>query len=208
MGEVKEAKLAKAALDQTANEDKMQEALSGAVKDLFAGLSPQPLELTERCKNRIAALAMLTARCRSGVERDSRSRDISLIPQAEAPGRLAKQLRMLFQGMLAIGATEEDAHAVLTRIALDSMPPLRRAVFEVLRLSITERTTAEIAEAIGYPEQTARRALEDLEAHRVLIKRPMGSVNALYWSLSDWAKARWTEVARPFPEMSGGERKE
>jgi hypothetical protein len=182
---VEDTKLAMAALKQTANEDEMHEEMATAVRELIDSISLTPREVSDDCKQRIVSLSILAARCRSSVERDNRNREISMIPQSEAPGRLVKQIDLLFKAVLALGATVEHAHLLVQCIALDSIPPVRRLVFDVLRSANKELTTAYIAGKIQYPEQTTRRALEDLEAHGVLGKSASGSANAYYWTLSD-----------------------
>lgn len=59
-------------------------------------------------------------------------------------------------------------------------------------------STSEVARAIGYPNKTTHRALEDLAAHDVVTRQP-GPRNADTWTLSKWAQARWPTQ----PEKSG-----
>ena len=84
-------------------------------------------------KGRLVALAALAVRCRSAVERDGYRREIHLVPEAEAPARLVLTLARLLLGMQAIGVPEDEAWRVIFKCALDSMPQLRRDVFELLR---------------------------------------------------------------------------
>jgi DNA-binding IclR family transcriptional regulator len=50
-------------------------------------------------------------------------------------------------------------------------------------------TVIQISEETGYPYSTARRALEDLAAHGVLVRHMHGNThNAHRWALSDWCK--------------------
>jgi hypothetical protein len=203
MNDVDEFKLAMAALGQSNAEAQMRNELREAMRRFFEDIGTGQPDLTEGAKERIAALATLTARARSSVERDSRSREIELIPQAESPARLSKQLGMLLQGMLVIGVKEADAWKVLTHVALDCVPSLRRSVFEVLRVAKCEMDTDGVAEKVSYPVQTTRRALEDLEAHRLLEKRASAG-RSHYWSLSKWARAQCSKVFASVPENAVG----
>jgi hypothetical protein len=184
-----ERQLSRHALKMAGKESQMRAELSRAVCGLFAGVElPDVLpELSEHDIERLINLAALTARCRSAVERDNHTRDITLTLSPEAPTRIAKILRQLFHGMEAIGIERPRIWAALEKIALDSMHKVRRAALEVLRDEQTH-ATGEIATAIQYPTPTARRALEELHAHGVLICMKGGAGKSDSWQFSDWAK--------------------
>ena len=205
MRAVDERTLAMRALEQSNAEEQMRSELRQAVQEFFEVVEPAPHALTEDSKERIAALGTLTARARSSVERDGRTREIELIPQAESPARLSKQLGMLLQGLLMIGAREAHAWKVVTHVALDCVPSLRRSVFDVVRLAKVETDTAGVADKISYPIQTTRRALEELAAHGVLEKRAI-SGKEHYWSLSKWARVQCSKVFTTVPENAVGGR--
>ncbi len=148
--------------------------------------------------DRLVSISTLAVRCRSAVERDSYSREVELIPEAEAPGRLALVLLRLRNALDAIGVDDLTAWALVEKAALDSMPALRRTVLECL-VSAERLATKDVAERAGYPTTTARRALEDLAAHGVLHRCSQGQGKADLWAVNDWTRARWPGV----PERSG-----
>jgi DNA-binding IclR family transcriptional regulator len=74
-------------------------------------------------------------------------------------------------------------------------------VIEFLHGSNAPRTTTAVAEGVGYPTPTARRALEDLRAHQIANRKPQGEGKADLWSLSAFARGR-LDAARSVPEMS------
>lgn len=146
---------------------------------------------------RLNALANLAVRCRSAVDRDGYTREIELIPEAEAPARMVGVLLRLLNALRALGVDDGTAWDVLTKTALDSMPSIRRKVMDVLARLDEDAPTSDVAQAIGYPAKTTHRALEDLAVHGVLTRRP-GPRNGDVWSLSPWTRARWpseTEVS-------------
>jgi hypothetical protein len=71
----------------------MRRELSEAAAGLFAQLERGEHELTADDREELIRLAVLVARCRSAVERDTHSREIELVPEPEAPARLVKSAR-------------------------------------------------------------------------------------------------------------------
>ncbi len=187
---VDDRKLSRHALRMAGKEAQMRDELSRTVCGLFAGVTlPESLpEISEADLERLIDLASLTARCRSAVERDNHTRDITLTLSPEAPTRIAKILRQLFHGMEAIGVERPRIWAALEKIAFDSMHKVRRAVLKQLEDGQLH-TTAAIATAIQYPTVTARRALEELHSHGVLMCVKSGQGRADSWQFSDWATA-------------------
>lgn len=181
--------------------EQMRSELGSAVTALFDGQTAQPAERSEQDKQRLVNLAVLVVRCRSAVERDGYSREIELIPEPEAPARLVIVLDHLLAGLLSLGADPDTAWKVVQTAALDSIPALRRTVMERLVETGTEQTTANVAEAVGYPKQTTERTLEDLVAHGVVLAHRHGQGKATQWQISDWtaqnhAAATSSEKAR------------
>lgn len=189
-----------AALAHVGREPEMRAELAAATKALLATVDPatvaRPIDPDHR--DRLVRLATLAVRCRSAVDRDSYSREIELIPEAEAPGRLALVLLRLLNGLAAIGVPDPTAWQLVTKAALDSMPAVRRTVLDAVRDADGPTATGTVAEAIGYPTTTTRRALEDLAAHGVLHATHQGNGRPHLWALTDWARTRWPTV----PETS------
>jgi len=188
------------ALSHVGHEATMRRELSEAVQTVLAGVdSGQLVALAdEATTERLVTIATLAVRCRSAVERDSYSREVQLIPEAEAPARLALVLLRLLNGMLAIGVDESTAWTLVTKCALDSMPALRRSVLEDLMRRTGPASTTEVAERVRYPTTTARRALEDLAAHGIVVRQAQGNGRPDMWQTSTWARGRWPSV----PEKS------
>jgi hypothetical protein len=118
------------------------------------------------------------------VERDSWKREVELIPGSELPARLVLSLARLFHGMEMLGAPPDECWRLVTKVALDSIPDIRRRVFQYLQPLDTPAATKAIAVAIHYPTSTCRRACEDLEAHGVLTRHDQGQGKADEWELS------------------------
>jgi hypothetical protein len=191
------------ALAHAGSEREMRAELANAVRLAFGRITTdrraQPLAADEL--ERLIATAELAVRCRSAVERDSySSREIELVPDAEAPTRLAVVLERLLAGLNVLGLPRPDAWRIVTRIALDSMPALRHAVIRELERQAMPVGTGAIAEAVRHPTTTTRRALEDLHAHRTVNQHRGEKANEEHrWSLTDWTRDR---LLKCFPETS------
>jgi hypothetical protein len=174
----------------------MRTELAEAVAALFKRPPGEPPE-DGQTEERLVKLAVLVVRCRSAVERDSYTREIEVIPDAEGPGRLVIVLDRLMAGLLALGADRDTAWGVVQAVALDSIPALRRKLIEVLLTAVGEMPTADIAKAIDYPTRTTERGLEDLTAHRIVAANRSGSGRKTAWQISHWAKENWASATSP-----------
>ena len=191
---------ARRALQHLGSERRMRSELSSSMRAVLETADPAALVAppSDKLGEEIVMLSTLAVRCRSDVERDGYSREIVLIPEAEAPARLALVLLRMWNGLLAIGADEKTTRRLVTKCALDSMPQLRRRVIEQL-MGRGRASTPEVAELIGYPTSTTRRGCEDLTGHGVLEREPARQGKPDVWSVAPWARERWPGV----PEMSG-----
>jgi hypothetical protein len=190
------------AMDLVGRESHMRQELAKAMAQFFAGIHipTAPTRPEGEDRQRLISLAILAAHCRSAVERDSRSREIDLIPDGEAPGRLALTLTRLLAGLRTIGVNESEAWALLVKVALDCMPALRRKVFHLLVERYDEKlTTADVAVILSYPPRTAERTLEDLAAHGVICRHQAVKGNAYRWNISDWALTRYRIATKTAP---------
>ncbi len=198
------AEQSRRALGHAGKESAMRSELAAAVGRLFAGGVPcKPQERTDADDERLIGLATLIVRCRSAVERDGYTREIELIPGAEAPTRLVVVLARLLAGLDAIGCPRDTGWQVVTKAALDSIPEIRRNAIEVLYLSGLPVDTGSIAENLRYPTTTTRRALEDLTAYGIARREPGGNGKSDRWELSDFAREFYS-IARTVPETSEG----
>ena len=188
------------ALDGVGAEATMRAELSGAVRQVLGTVEPDALTRKPGAaqRDRLVALASLTARCRSAVERDSYSREIELVMMREGPARLAKTLLQLLNALRAIGTDDRTAWPLVAKVALDCIPPIRLAAVRDT-LGAGETSTADLATRLGLPTQTARRSLEDLAAHGVLNRSKQGPRDL--WRPSSWLVQHWSAAV---PEMSDG----
>jgi hypothetical protein len=191
------------ALAHVGREATMRAELADAVEQVLADVEVGWLQADADAEttDRLVKIATLAVRCRSAVERDGYTREVQLVPEPEAPARLALVLLRLLNGLRAIGLDAASAWPLVLKCALDSMPALRRKVLEELLRRPMPASTTEVAEAVRHPTTTTRRALEDLDAHGIAQRIPQGPGQADVWQLTAWARDRWPT----YPEMSGEE---
>jgi hypothetical protein len=158
------------ALKHTGDATKMMRVeLADAVAGLFVKPLPAPQPLADQEMERLKRVVMLAIQLRAGVERDRYSREIEAVYGAEGPGRIALTLERLLAGLTAIGVQRENAMSIVEKVAMDSTPPIRRQAFETLTMAWL--TTRDIANMMGLPTTTARRALEELAAHGLAVRQ-------------------------------------
>jgi DNA-binding IclR family transcriptional regulator len=83
---------------------------------------------------------------------------------------------------------------------MDCIPALRRDVFDHLANNDDKWKTKELATTLGYPYQTTKRTLEDLTAHGVVCRHPVGNTDL--WNLSDEAFTLFRQAKQVFSEAS------
>jgi hypothetical protein len=199
---------AECALKHVGKEANMRRELREAMQSLFAGFKPTEFMIDDVASKRLSALATLVARCRSAVERDGYRREIDLIPASELPARLVLSLARLFHGMQMVGVDLEECWRLVSKVAFDSIPDVRRRAFRFLEPLNSPSTTSDVAVGIDYPTNTTRRALEDLAAHGMVDRSVQGQGKADLWQMSKLAKK--LTLPAPLskdtsPEKSGGD---
>lgn len=201
--------LAKKAMENSGEEHEMREEIQNAFADFIQGIQipKQPTAVPDDIQNRIAYLATFCVRARSGIIRDGySSREIELIPDTELPTRLAKQLTTLQSAFsLMDEATPEQNYQLVYKVGMDTLPQKRRKTIEVLLAATDNLTTAEVALKIGYPTNTTRRILEDLQGLGLATRAHEGQGYADKWLISDRTR-ELLQIATPqmdsVPEMS------
>jgi hypothetical protein len=172
----------------------MRKELAEAVAQLFAGRRPQPAPISNEEANCIGEVISLTVRLRGAVERDRRTREIDAVYGAEGTARIGLALERLLAGLDTLGLERKKALEVVKAVALDSVPPLRRAAYEIIdKHNISDATenltTTDIATTLSLPTTTTRRALEDLAAYGLVERQSKGRGKHDTWMRSNWETA-------------------
>jgi hypothetical protein len=188
MPPMNEQEQADRAMLHVSREETMRRELREAVAGLFRSINLEPREFDEDARRRVAALSTFVAHARSAVERDRYHREIDLIPASEMPGRLARTLRCLFQGMQIIGVVDSECWTLVIQAGLDCIPDVRRRALGCLVAADKRLDTSSIADDLAYPTTTTRRALEDLTGHRLVRRSGAASGTSHTWTISNLSK--------------------
>jgi hypothetical protein len=170
---------------------KMRKELAEAVTQLFANRRTAAAKINDQERETIGQTIALVVRLRGAVERDRGSRELEMIYGAEGTARIGLALERLLAGLDTLGVDRTKALAVVKRVALDSVPPLRRRAYDCVvkygrRDPPDPVETADVAIELGLPTNTARRILEDLAAHGLVIRRSQGPGKADIWDPTPW----------------------
>ena len=175
------------------------------MRGLFAdGVPTQPCPLDHEAGNDSCGSH---ARCgpATAVSRDY-SGDVDLVPDAEAPTRLAKSIERLYAGVRALGCDDSTAWRVCAHVGLDTIPRLRRAVLDVLADSETpvlDRRSRNPGPSPDEDDAPRARGPPCPRCHRSF---RWGHGKAYEWQLAVKWKKRYREavLAAMKPEMSDG----
>jgi hypothetical protein len=160
----------------------MRQQLAAAVAQLFAARAAAPQSISQDELERLDKVVSLVVRLRASVERDRNSREIEALHGTEGTARLGLQLERLLAGLDVLGVDRELALNIVEQIALDSVPPLRRAAYQkVCDYGGMSVETGDVASKLGLPTSTVRRALEDLAAYQLIRRFPQGAGKADKW---------------------------
>jgi len=177
----------------------MRKELSDAITKLFSTPLGQPQPLADNEISELESTINLVVRMRGATARDRFKRELEFVYGEEGTGRIGLCLTQLLAGLDSLGLDRSTAMKVVTSVAMDSVPPLRRQAYEWLLkrkgdfkagtlkpVTVKDKdgeektapaplkaTTAQIATALDYPTNTIRRVLEDLAVYH-LIKRSKG----------------------------------
>jgi hypothetical protein len=182
-------RIARRALEGEATRKKGLAELNNLVKAMLGLLAipEEPIELPQDVNAMLISLACFVARCRTGIDRNSYSREIESVPNPEEPARIVQQLKTLFCALLLIGNTPEEAWQKVRKVGLSSIQDLRLKAMLTLRDTELHMVTSSIATECNSPTTTTRRALEDL-FYLGVVERLQNDRTSEAWHLPALAK--------------------
>lgn len=163
--------------------ERLQDAVAEYVRDFLATMPPELPEIEDTFSEELIKLADFSTLARSPTVRDYKG-EIKYAPAPEMPMRmfqslytLCRVLRLMYDGYIT-----PNIKKVVTRLCFDSIPKQQRLA--LYQLASHKNVTAKgAAEALNLPTNTVRKALEDLNAHKVCKRQRSGGVGPDLWSL-------------------------
>ena len=181
-------------LGNRGQERKIRDELSQAVAAVLAVVETDtpPRPITDDEVDRLVDLSHFVVKARTAVERDGYDREVVVMPEAEAPGRLVGALGAFLSGLEAVGADQLTAWRIVTKSGWDCVPDIRRRLIQAVREK-PEARTSDLVTTTGVPKATTARALEDLALLHLVdgIKASEQDNAAWRWSLSEEAAQSW-----------------
>jgi hypothetical protein len=192
--------LAQRAIEQgNAWEQDQRQALRRVVAAFLETLLPVAPPTPAPIMAAVAALAEFTARARSPVFFDRRTGDIDLIPEPEAPGRLAKQFMLLARALAVVRrepVVSTTTYTTVVQVAHDTLPATRQVVLQAVLAQDAAASTVDIATSTDYPTSSTRRYLQELAAVRLVTRQPDPG-KADRWSASDDLLSLLSDIRQP-----------
>lgn len=169
-----------AMLDSSSARREVQERVKKLVRSKKSVVSQ--IRISGRDGEELLAIARFVGKARAPVARDGYTREISHVHPSEMPYRVLESLQTLYKCLLATSEGDEArALAVIRSVALSSVPASRIAVLR--RLSAGRVMVADLAQAVGLPEITVRRTVEEMEAQLLLERASVEKTRGQSYSL-------------------------
>ncbi len=141
--------------------------------------TPQP-HVTREMYSIALPLARALAVARAVIVRDYRERAYHELPTEELPHRLTTEFAALCAGLCALRqCSPDETRETLTRVAVESIPPFRRAVLSVLARNLPGLPQLDFIERVAdqprwvISERSVRYTIDDLVVLRLLDDRRM-----------------------------------
>lgn len=178
------------AMSGVSEKKRMREELRKAACGVLASVD---LDAVPRCsealQQRIARLATMLARARTYVER-SRDHELLNVPESEGTTRIVQQLFKLAQGLALIDGRDqiiEGDLTILARVALDSMPLIRRKLIDVLMQCPRSRRTytKRFKETLGMSQSVIQQRLDELVMLGICDKKKVTKGNRMTYRMTN-----------------------
>lgn len=175
----------------------LAEEFAGYIIQVLNNMPNKLPAMDKATRKDMIALAELSTRARSDVERNWRSpqQEVTEVHPPEMPTRFAGQLQTIVQSLKIINHHETEKFELLekdkdliNKLALDSVTKMRRIVMQELsKYEVIE--TAGLATKLGLPTNSVRRYLEDLTALEIADREKGSGPKGDRWNIKKHYRA-------------------
>ncbi len=150
----------------------MEAALLGVMRTLDTIPTIKAPSISYDVRMHLSSLCKFTAHLRTGVPRNSYTREVIGMPELEGTGRIARQFSQLLRGITLLRGLDE-AHdsevRIIERVAIGSLPPARLRILE--GLPFEGCTIRDYEERTRIPKSVLQRTLEDMYMLEILERK-------------------------------------
>lgn len=196
----------KMAANRIVMKDAFKEYIEYVLDNLAGSIT---VKLDEDLQDDLFAVADFATLARSKVKTDFRGKDIIYVPEPEMPGRFVGELLALATALAIMnrGSLSEEDMQLLYKVALDSIPSVRKLAINALTQYKTG-TTASLATHLNYPTDVVRGWLNELNALGVCDRISKAAGGADGWEMKQKYKDiinNFGEVKTSDKELEGGD---
>jgi hypothetical protein len=128
-----------------------------------------PHSLPRETKDLLTTVARALAKARTGVDRNSYSKDIEFPAEVqELPTRLVSQFILMALAFKYTGATPENVNRVIMRLLNDGIPYTRLRVLKAILGGRGSDSQQDMARWVGISQATMSRALEEMSMLKII----------------------------------------
>jgi hypothetical protein len=187
---------AKRAIGNVKKEVQMRKELQEAAWGVLANLPSFEPEIPATMEPYILKLAWFLARLRTYIERDGYRREVEDMADIEVPTRISKQLCRLGLSVAFVRHKKVVGNAefnLMRKVALDSIPTLRRRIFEFLYESKEGVREDAVMGKFGICNNPAHFQLEDLRLLGLAV-RGTDKMNHVVYRLTAQTREEWRSL--------------
>jgi hypothetical protein len=162
----------------------LRAAVKGLLKPILDLTESPAVDISPEMIERIAAMTEIVTRARTYIVRDRSSREMESEPAPEGNTRLPQEIAQIGRGWALLNGRQsvgEEEFQLTHRVALDSMPPIRKQVLAAVE-------TGKSAYSTCLPKGVISRAVEDLRAVGLIEGIGFVQEDPLKYVLSEEAK--------------------
>lgn len=171
--------------------------LADAVSVFISELKLIRVQPSKQAKHMLQQAGDICSTARSGVSRDSYTREIDQPASVEQPWRLNEALERLYAGLRACALSQGDSLRLALKCALDGVQPLRRSLIRAaLEEPVDLSASGKVVDDLKVARSVLWRTAEDLWHLGIFDRQAGGSTKPTLWTLTDSAWQDFLQIIK------------